>query len=1422
MPPSAEFDLENVGEAVVYHYPGMGKMRVKVFPADQGAVRSVSVASSSGTFALEPDKDGAYTALMPAPAETGAHPVSIAVLTDGGMKRFDDVWTLEKRKFEWEGNRIGEEKVVIPPFSPVAIEGDDVKVTLRDYRFGAAGVLRQFAALGREMLAGPMYFEISADGKTGRFGGEKPKIEVRNSGHDAALVSSAEAGGVVMKTDGVLEYDGFIWNRVRLSGVEGRNVERLTLVIPLKDAEVPLMHICTADSIRHNPTGKVPAGEGVVWEGTRLHREGGFVDLMYASQAVPYVWLGAERRGLSWFVNNTAGMRLAKNRPAVRIVRKGGVLMLEVDFINVPSRLREGHAFAYGLEATPVKTPDRRMYRHFQTEVGPHPENWVSRFEARQALANFWNRWSRKPVGDDWTAYRRLFRQITEATPESAAGFRAAFDEATNRTEAAFREYCGAFADVGRQTRYDWAAGCRDYALRNALALKDPAYPFRYSDPTLTWEEEEDVKYYRSEWISRPCGYTGATRNFLTPSYLDYIVYYYKKDIDCGLKGLYFDDMFPMTCRNPDTEMTRDDEGAWHGNFGILEMRELVKRTATMQHLAGVEPRLQQIHMTNCLLVPSFAFATSMLSWEDHYGEKIFQHRFPLDYVRAESLGSQVGAEAVALDGIHHRGHDRKDWDERYFAFLTRTQQAILLPGGVKIWLRPAIPGNGVHREELFKILGVLGRFEIWADDSVFVPFYEDDGAVKAVAGKTLVGTYRRPGRTLAIIGNQTGEDLEFTLLADAGKLKLKGNVAMCDGETGEKLPGGKIRLPAWDLRLVIIGGEDDFPSGTSRVERIVDIPDTYPEKKLTRAEVRAHQCNGRLVRIKGVKSRKAVDFYRSLGIELFSGADERLWRRPEGSIAKALREVRRLDDAAEAKWFGLDLKATDEYRNRLKRDMVEAIGGLPERTPLNAKTVETCSREGFRLEKVIYESQRDHHVTAYLFLPDPERFKPPYPGVLIPLGHADKGKARAGYFKAGVVAARAGMAALAYDPVDQGERRQLPEAKRIFNVAGHVNAGMRAHLVGWNFSRFRIWDAMRSLDYLQSRPEVDRSRLAVMGQSGGGTVTAYVAALDPRIKVSCPAGFVTASADLAEVWGPQDSEQNIPGAMKLGLNHLSLMMMAFPAPVRLVLAENDAFPIYGSRRTYFKLRELYARSGIGERVGFTMEKGKPHGWYDSSRNDSVRWIRRFLTGVDAPAPAVSDAEAAPPSGDGALVAPKGGVMAIPGERSVYDIIRGRMAEVESKRPELTRELVIAATGINPDPEAAEPENLDIVRNGFWSYVHSPADELAVIYEWLGTSLVAKRAERFIFEAKRFAAANGGSKMTLKADGRSAIPAAHAWYLRPDLFAGVEITNPPLSWRDAVADPCAPLSAQDLVFGALKAYDWIDLLPEGNGFTKGK
>ena len=776
IPVTAEKDLAGIGETQIFHYPGYGKARINVYPVPGEEPKRVAARIGGKTFALVMDGNR-ISALVDVPQESGRHPLDLAAeLADGSRTNFKAVATLETRRWEWQGHSLGRDRIVIPPFVPLKGRGSDVDMLHRTYAFGAAGVPRSVKALGRELLAAPMFFEGVVDGRTVTFAGEDSAVAVAADGCDATVAATARAADVTLKADATMEYDGFVYGRWSLAGVEGKKVERLTLVVPLKDAEVPLMHVCMTDSLRANPTGAVPKGDGEVWNGTELNRPYGADWSYYVQQSVPYLWLGAEKRGISFFTDNTCGMELSPKASAVRLVRKDGVLRLVADFINVPSRLKDGHSFAFGFEATPVKTADVRLRREFQTgEVGC-PTGMVPRLAVDYKGVGFWNSWARHPDLDDWRLFGAACRHVTEADPPDA--YVALYNENSTRREKELEENLKHLPNVGTTPHYLWFKSCRTFVSKIIRLSDVPSVPFRYSDPTLNWEDEAEQLHFNSEWVSRKNGYDAASRDFLTPSRLEYIIYYYAKEISLGMKGVYFDDMFPMTCRNPDTCGRFDAHGRFHGDFGILAMRELVKRVAVVQHLAGCSPRFLQVHMTNCLLVPSFAFATSQLSWEDHYGEDVFQKRFREDYVRAESLGGQIGAEAVALDGIHRRQRPKAEWDAR-FRFLTRNQQALLLPAGVKLWRRPPWPpDSGVHKDVLFKLMETPGRFGAWEPDAEFTPYYEYDGSLGPLPEGLHVGMWKRGGKTLYVLGNQTDKDLEVNL------------------------PSGRMTVPAYDLRF--------------------------------------------------------------------------------------------------------------------------------------------------------------------------------------------------------------------------------------------------------------------------------------------------------------------------------------------------------------------------------------------------------------------------------------------------------------------------------------------------------------------------------------------------------------------------------------------------------------------------------------------
>jgi hypothetical protein len=118
-------------------------------------------------------------------------------------------------------------------------------------------------------------------------------------------------------------------------------------------------------------------------------------------------------------------------------------------------------------------------------------------------------------------------------------------------------------------------------------------------------------------------------------------------------------------------------------------------------------------------------------------------------------------------------------------------------------------------------------------------------------------------------------------------------------------------------------------------------------------------------------------------------------------------------------------------YQKLARENCLKVIGAFPERTPLEAQVVGTISRPGYRVEKIIFQSQPKHYVTGLLFLPYADHFKPPYPGVLVPCGHAMEAKGHDEYQSMGALLALNGMVALVYDPIDQGERGRNSGASR-------------------------------------------------------------------------------------------------------------------------------------------------------------------------------------------------------------------------------------------------------------------------------------------------------------------------------------------------------------------------------------------------------
>jgi len=308
--------------------------------------------------------------------------------------------------------------------------------------------------------------------------------------------------------------------------------------------------------------------------------------------------------------------------------------------------------------------------------------------------------------------------------------------------------------------------------------------------------------------------------------------------------------------------------------------------------------------------------------------------------------------------------------------------------------------------------------------------------------------------------------------------------------------------------------------------------------------------------------------------------------------------------------------EAVERRRTFIRQTITASLGGWPARTPLNARITGTLDRDGYRIEKLIFESLPGFPVTANVYVPT-GRGAGPFPAVLGTAGHSNEGKAADLYQRGWIGMARRGMIVLAFDPPGQGERSQYWDAAEGKSRLGlgtreHTMAGLQCLLTGTNIARYEIWDGMRAVDYLLTRKDVDAARLAVAGNSGGGTQAAYLAALEPRLAAAAPSCYLTSWPAMWSKLGPQDAEQNFHCFISNGLDFGDFLIAFGPKPVKMMTAIRDFFPIEGARATFAETASVFARMGARDKLDL-FEYDDGHGWSKPRREATYRWFERWL-----------------------------------------------------------------------------------------------------------------------------------------------------------------------------------------------------------------
>ena len=367
--------------------------------------------------------------------------------------------------------------------------------------------------------------------------------------------------------------------------------------------------------------------------------------------------------------------------------------------------------------------------------------------------------------------------------------------------------------------------------------------------------------------------------------------------------------------------------------------------------------------------------------------------------------------------------------------------------------------------------------------------------------------------------------------------------------------------------------------------------------------------------------------------------------------------------------------QAAEARQAIVRATLLKLLDGLPEDPgPLNATVVGSIQQDGFRIERILYDSLPGYHVTANLYLPATPG---PAPAIIYHSGHGPFGKIEA--FGLASNLARNGIATLAYDPLGAGERLQVINPATGKSWAGadeHSQAQIPISLIGDHVARYMLNDAMRAIDYLATRPEINSSRIGSYGCSGGGTLSAYLIALDPRVKAGAVACYLTTYEQLYKTIGPQDGEQVIPSFIKDGLDLPDLIELAAPRPYAQLSTTEDMFPFAGATAAHEEAARFYSLVGAPDNLKFLTGPGR-HGAVRPLFPQMIAFFEKAFNMPNPQPPTMVTLKPPPP--EDLRCTTTGQVTTALLGRTIYQINQERAAKVLPRRQSITTQRALAA-----------------------------------------------------------------------------------------------------------------------------------------------
>lgn len=623
----------------IAYYPSYNILMIRVDLSEMSGVEKVTAGNvlvldasgkeiANGNVTLA--KQTGETTLAVPNLPNGVYTVRVTLQGEGAPEKpFEKTFT--RQHFPWEQNILGISDKVFAPFTPIAVQGNAASVVLRTYRMNGFGLWDSIISKGREILAGPMTIDYTTAAGKAQWSGAKGAF-VKSVPAQAVFQAAAQSPVVLVKTTSTLEYDGCMKVELELQpGAVKQTINRLWINIPLKDALAPFWHLCASNTIRSNPTGDVPQGNGVVWESTKSGN-GAMLGSFF-----PYIWLGGPERGVCWFADNDKGWITNDEQPELLLIRENGQLILRVMLINTPAMLEKPHKIVFGLQASPTK---------------PLPANWRAATGIPQhgGSNGYWGIYpgfaGKYPADND-------FRYADEQLAERISGmgdaqFLGKWINEKLRAVSSNQEWIN-----GRIAHVNGGLG----ALRGNKSPAVLYYEEHYQDQTtpefVVFQDEWGEKNFtKRDWATKPEDSSGASINF-DRSYQDFALWYALQWNLHGV-GLYCDNTFPHNSYNLlMTEAYQRPDGQIQPSASMWNLREYHKRLWVLEQQSQPLtqfPLMISLHMTNGNILPIMTWGDINLdnewSWPNGEGP------FPTSVLLTEMSGLQVGSYPHALYAI--------------------------------------------------------------------------------------------------------------------------------------------------------------------------------------------------------------------------------------------------------------------------------------------------------------------------------------------------------------------------------------------------------------------------------------------------------------------------------------------------------------------------------------------------------------------------------------------------------------------------------------------------------------------------------------------------------------------------------------------------------------------------------------------------